>query len=256
MIQKKYKIGLSLSGGGAKGIAHIGVLQAMEEVGLKPDIIAGVSAGSIVGALYADGLSPKEILNVFEDSSFLKFVNISSPRKGFLSANKFFSKIANSLRAKTFEDLKIPLVINATDLTNGKIEYFFEGTLLDKIEASSSVPIALSPKEINSKLYVDGGIFCNIPCAVIRDHCETLIGVHVNPIMKMGEIGNVFDVFERVYHLLIQANTVSQKQLCDIVIEPTEARNFGMFEISKCREIFDIGYLTAIEKFKDLGYLK
>jgi NTE family protein len=72
----------------------------------------------------------------------------------------------------------------------------------------------------------------------------------------MGEIGNVFDVFERVYHLLIQANTVSQKQLCDIVIEPTEARNFGMFEISKCREIFDIGYLTAIEKFKDLGYLK
>lgn len=253
MSQKEYKIGLSLSGGGAKGLAHIGVLQAMEDIGLKPNIIAGVSAGSIVGALYADGLSPKEILSVFEDSSFIKFVSISSPRKGLISANKFFNRIGNALQAKTFEELKLPFIINATDLTNGKIEYFSEGTLLDKIEASSNVPIALSPKEIDGKLYVDGGIFCNIPCEVIRDRCETLIGVHVNPITKMGEMDNIFDVFERVYHLLIQANTVSQKQLCDIVIEPVEARNFGMFEISKCREIFDIGYVAALSKFKELG---
>lgn len=253
MSQKKYKVGLSLSGGGAKGLAHIGVLQAMEDVGLKPDIIAGVSAGSIVGALYADGLSPKEILNVFEDSTFIKFLDVSSPRKGFLSANKFFTKIENTLRARTFEELKIPLVVNATNLTDGKVEYFTEGTLLDKIIASSSVPIALSPKEIDKKFYVDGGIFCNIPCSVIRDQCDTLVGVHVNPIVKMGKMGNVLDVFERVYHLLIQANTVSQKQLCDIVIEPVEARNFGMFEISKCREIFDIGYAAAMDKFKELG---
>lgn len=253
MSQKKYKVGLSLSGGGAKGLAHIGVLQAMEDIGLKPDIIAGVSAGSIVGALYADGLSPKEILNVFEDSTFIKFLDVSSPRKGFLSANKFFTKIENTLRARTFEELKIPLVVNATNLTDGKVEYFTEGTLLDKIIASSSVPIALSPKEIDKKFYVDGGIFCNIPCSVIRDQCDTLVGVHVNPIVKMGKMGNVLDVFERVYHLLIQANTVSQKQLCDIVIEPVEARNFGMFEISKCREIFDIGYAAAMDKFKELG---
>lgn len=253
MSQKKYKVGLSLSGGGAKGLAHIGVLQAMEDVGLKPDIIAGVSAGSIVGALYADGLSPKEILNVFEDSTLIKFLDVSSPRKGFLSANKFFTKIENALRARTFEELKIPLVVNATNLTDGKVEYFTEGTLLDKIIASSSVPIALSPKEIDKKFYVDGGIFCNIPCSVIRDQCDTLVGVHVNPIVKMGKMGNVLDVFERVYHLLIQANTVSQKQLCDIVIEPVEARNFGMFEISKCREIFDIGYAAAMDKFKELG---
>ncbi|MBQ7389118.1 MAG: patatin-like phospholipase family protein [Paludibacteraceae bacterium] len=253
MSQKKYKVGLSLSGGGAKGLAHIGVLQAMEDIGLKPDIIAGVSAGSIVGALYADGLSPKEILNVFEDSTLIKFLDVSSPRKGFLSANKFFTKIENTLRARTFEELKIPLVVNATNLTDGKVEYFTEGTLLDKIIASSSVPIALSPKEIDKKFYVDGGIFCNIPCSVIRDQCDTLVGVHVNPIVKMGKMGNVLDVFERVYHLLIQANTVSQKQLCDIVIEPVEARNFGMFEISKCREIFDIGYAAAMDKFKELG---
>ena len=253
MSQKKYKVGLSLSGGGAKGLAHIGVLQAMEDVGLKPDIIAGVSAGSIVGALYADGLSPKEILNVFEDSTLIKFLDVSSPRKGFLSANKFFTKIENTLRARTFEELKIPLVVNATNLTDGKVEYFTEGTLLDKIIASSSVPIALSPKEIDKKFYVDGGIFCNIPCSVIRDQCDTLVGVHVNPIVEMGKMGNVLDVFERVYHLLIQANTVSQKQLCDIVIEPVEARNFGMFEISKCREIFDIGYAAAMDKFKELG---
>ncbi len=253
--EKKYKVGLALSGGGAKGLAHIGVLQAMEEVGLKPDVIAGVSAGSIIGALYADGYTPTEILSVFEDSSFIRFINIALPKKSLISAGKFYDKIDKALRAKTFEELQMPLYINATDLTNGKAEYFSSGALLEKIEASSCVPIALSPKRIGENYYVDGGIFCNIPCAVIREQCETLIGVHVNPIVKMGDMDNVFDVFERVYHLLIQSNTVSEKQLCDIIIEPVEARDFGMFEISKCKEIFDIGYEAAMAKFKELKYI-
>lgn len=247
---KQYKYGLALSGGGAKGLAHIGVLQALEDLNMRPEIVSGVSAGAIIGALYADGLTPREILKVFQNSSFIKFINLRSPRRAILSADKFYKTIEKFLHAKSFEELSLPLYINATNLTDGKIEYFNSGSLLDKIVASSSVPIALSPQIIDGKMYVDGGIFCNIPCEIIRDKCETLIGVHVNPITQMEDADNIIDVFERVYHLLIQANTVSQKEICDVVIEPIEAKSFGMFEVSKSEELFDVGYQAAMKQLE------
>jgi NTE family protein len=99
-------------------------------------------------------------------------------------------------------------------------------------------------------MYVDGGIFCNMPAKIIRPKCQTLIGVHVNPILSESDINSVPDVIERVYHLVIQANTVTEKKVCDIVIEPIKARNFGMFEISKSQQLFDIGYDAAMRKLE------
>ncbi|MDD3405212.1 MAG: phospholipase [Sphingobacteriia bacterium] len=251
MTKPIYKIGLSLSGGGAKGIAHLGVLQALEEFDLKPDIIAGVSAGSIIGALYADGKTPKDICQFFQESSFFKYVSIK-PKKGLMSPKRFHDLLDGYLTAKTFEDLKIPLIINATELVEGKNVYFTTGTLIDKIVASASVPIFLNPAEIDGKIFVDGGIFCNMPAKIIRPKCETLIGVHVNPILSEGKIDSVSDVLERVYHLVIQANTIAEKKVCDIVIEPVKARNFGMFEISKSQQLFDIGYDAAMQTLSTL----
>lgn len=251
MNETTYNIGLSLSGGGAKGIAHLGVIQALEEFGLKPEIIAGVSAGSIIGALYADGKRPKDICRFFKESSFFKFVSIS-PNKGLMSSKRFYDLLDNYLTSKTFEELKLPLIINATELIDGKNVYFTSGSLIDKIVASSSVPIFLNPTEIDGKMYVDGGIFCNMPAKIIRPKCQTLIGVHVNPILRDGDINSVPDVMERVYHLVIQANTVTEKKVCDIVIEPIKARNFGMFEISKSQQLFDIGYDAAMRKLETI----
>lgn len=249
MNETTYNIGLSLSGGGAKGIAHLGVIQALEEFGLKPEIIAGVSAGSIIGALYADGKRPKDICRFFKESSFFKFVSISL-NKGLMSSKRFYDLLDNYLTSKTFEELKLPLIINATELIDGKNVYFTSGSLIDKIVASSSVPIFLNPAEIDGKMYVDGGIFCNMPAKIIRPKCQTLIGVHVNPILSESDINSVPDVIERVYHLVIQANTVAEKKVCDIVIEPIKARNFGMFEISKSQQLFDIGYDAAMRKLE------
>ncbi|MBP6935326.1 MAG: patatin-like phospholipase family protein [Paludibacteraceae bacterium] len=251
MNETTYNIGLSLSGGGAKGIAHLGVIQALEEFGLKPEIIAGVSAGSIIGALYADGKRPKDICRFFKESSFFKFVSISL-NKGLMSSKRFYDLLDNYLTSKTFEELKLPLIINATELIDGKNVYFTSGSLIDKIVASSSVPIFLNPAEIDGKMYVDGGIFCNMPAKIIRPKCQTLIGVHVNPILSDSDINSVSDVMERVYHLVIQANTVTEKKVCDIVIEPIKARNFGMFEISKSQQLFDIGYDAAMRKLETI----
>lgn len=245
---RKFRVGISLSGGGAKGIAHLGVLQALEEYGLKPQVIAGVSAGAIIGALYADGKSPKEICQFFKDSSFFKFVKIVVPKKGVMSTERFYNLLDGFLTAKTFEELQMPLTVNATELIEGKNVYFNSGSLVDKVVASSSVPIFLTPKEMEGKVYVDGGIFCNMPAKVIRQECDLLFGVHVNPIVTEGSIDGMMDVMERVYHLAIQSSTVSEKRACDVVIEPVEARNYGMFDISKTQEIFDIGYRAAMVK--------
>ena len=245
---RKFRVGISLSGGGAKGIAHLGVLQALEECGFKPQVIAGVSAGAIIGALYADGKSPKEICQFFKDSSFFKFVKIVVPKKGVMSTERFYNLLDGFLTAKTFEELQMPLTINATELIEGKNVYFNSGSLVDKIVASSSVPIFLTPKEMEGKVYVDGGIFCNMPAKVIRQECDILFGVHVNPIVTECSIDGMMDVMERVYHLAIQSSTVSEKRACDVVIEPVEARNYGMFDISKTQEIFDIGYRAAMVK--------
>ncbi len=245
---RKFRVGISLSGGGAKGIAHLGVLQALEECGFKPQVIAGVSAGAIIGALYADGKSPKEICQFFKDSSFFKFVKIVVPKKGVMSSERFYNLLDGFLTAKTFEELQMPLTINATELIEGKNVYFNSGSLVDKIVASSSVPIFLTPKEMEGKVYVDGGIFCNMPAKVIRQDCDILFGVHVNPIVTEGSIDGMMDVMERVYHLAIQSSTVSEKRACDVVIEPVEARNYGMFDISKTQEIFDIGYRATMVK--------
>lgn len=138
---RKFRVGISLSGGGAKGIAHLGVLQALEEYGLKPQVIAGVSAGAIIGALYADGKSPKEICQFFKDSSFFKFVKIVVPKKGVMSTERFYNLLDGFLTAKTFEELQMPLTVNATELIEGKNVYFNSGSLVDKVVASSSVPI-------------------------------------------------------------------------------------------------------------------
>ena len=101
---KPYKIGIALSGGGIKGMCHAGVLKALEEAGVKPDIISGVSAGAIVGALYADGHSPDEIAEIFEHVEFRKMTKLQVPDGGFFRTERFEKYLGSKLRAKTFED--------------------------------------------------------------------------------------------------------------------------------------------------------
>lgn len=250
---KKYRIGLALSGGGAKGIAHIGAIKAIEDFGLKIDIIAGVSAGAIVGALYADGRSTNEIKDFFLSNTLMQMVRPNLPKNGGLvNSDRYMRKLGRTLRAKTFEELNIPLIINATELNAGKNVYFQSGELLDKIIASASVPIFFNPKVINGKQYVDGGIFCNLPASILRRDCDVLIGVHVNPTEPKEHAEGMIEVAERIFHLAVNGNTQEQKKLCDIVVETSKAKKFGMFNVAKGEIIYKIGYhytMMALKKF-------
>lgn len=248
---KQYKIGLALSGGGAKGIAHLGIIKAMEEFGIKPEIISGVSAGAIMGALYADGNTPDDICKWLKSTKFFNYVKLVIPRRGFMDAQRFYDMLDTEIKAKTFEELKMPLIINATNLVDGKNEFFSSGPLIERVVASASVPGALTPRVINGKPYVDGGVFNNMPCSVIRPYCQYLIGCHVNPIVKDEKMDGILEILNRVYDLSIQSSTVAEKAVCDLVLEPKEARNFGIFDIDHTQQIFDIGYSFAKKVFTE-----
>jgi Predicted esterase of the alpha-beta hydrolase superfamily len=204
MEQKKYKLGLALSGGGAKGFAHCGALKAMEEFDIHPDVISGTSAGAIVGALYAAGNSPVEICKMFMGKDFSTFTKFSIPKAGFFDHTPFMGFLDKHLHVKKFEELKIPLFVVASDLDHGKSVAFSEGELGPALLASCSVPIIFNPVVIDGVHYVDGGIFRNFPVVPIRDLCEKVIGINVSPLMSNKYRQTMIQIAQRSYHSFLK----------------------------------------------------
>ena len=243
--EKPFQIGIALSGGGIKGLCHAGVLKALEEQGIKPDIFSGVSAGAVVGALYSDGYTPDEIARLFEDISFRRLTTIQIPDGGFFRIDAFQKFMTKTLRAKTFEDLKIPLRIVATNLDKGESVVFSSGNLVDAIVASCSIPVLFSPKVIDGVHYVDGGVLKNFPVSTIRNDCEKIIGVNASPLIAEDFKPSILTVASRSYNFMFKANIMHDKELCDLLIEPVDMGNYDTFGIYKGREIFELGYRST-----------
>lgn len=241
-MNREYKLGLTLSGGGVKGFAHAGALMAMEEFGLKPDIISGTSAGAIVGALYSSGQSPDNIRKIFKNKYFNNFVELTIPKRGLFGTSDFVKFLKDNISADTFEELKIPLFAVATDFDNGKSVVFSSGELCRRIMASACVPVFFNPIEIDGVHYVDGGIFRNFPVSVIREKCEKIIGINVSPLISQKYSKTIVGVAERSYHLMFRANTVEDKKLCDILIEVEQAMQYRLYDFKKVDVIFKLGY--------------
>jgi predicted acylesterase/phospholipase RssA/glycosidase len=247
--QKKYKLGLALSGGGAKGFAHIGVFKLLEENRLMPDIISGTSAGALAGVLFADGYSAADIQELFTGREFSEFAQLQLPKDGLFDNKRFRVFLKQCLRAKLFEELKIPLVVVATDLDNGKSHEFRSGLIVDAVVASCSIPIIFRPVEINGLHYVDGGLFRNFPVSIIRDECEWVIGVNVSPLIPQKYKQTLWGIAERSYHYIFRANTMEDRTLCDILIETQDVGAYKTFDLENVASIAAIGYEAAVEAF-------
>jgi len=246
--KKKYNTGLVLSGGGTRGFAHLGVLKALEEHNIKPDIIAGVSAGSIAGAFYADGKSPGEALELLANHKLLDYLELTIPKKTGLVGMKGFEKtLKEHLNAKTFEELKIPLIVFAVNMNTAEYVRFDKGDLITAVKASSSIPVVFPPVEIDGHQYLDGGIINNFPIEPLEDICKTIIGVNVNPIGPIEDLGNLRTIAERTFHLTLRSQAFSKEDRCDIYIEPEGLEKYSLLDVSKAREIYDIGYNKAKE---------
>jgi NTE family protein len=241
-----YKTGIVLSGGGARGFAHVGVLKALNEFNIYPEMISAVSAGSIVGALYADGYTPDEIFTAFSELDLYKLLKIYRPSLGVLKAIGLRKTLASLLRAKNIEDLRMPLVISATNFNKATTEYFTSGPIIDAVMASSAIPLVLKPYTINGNMYVDGGLMNNLPVEPLLGKCEDIIGVNVNPVTEASHTYSFRNYIDRVLHLAIRANVNNNIQKCDVYIEPSGLMDYQLFKVSSARDIFETGYRHTV----------
>jgi len=251
-------VGIVLSGGGSKGIAHAGALQYLTEQGIQPSCIAGTSAGSIVGGLYAFGKTPQEILEFFKSIYFFHWKHFTFKKAGIVDSQSFKNYFVEIFGETTIGELKIPIHVTATDLVKGKLKIFNPETkIADAILASSSFPGVISPYEINHKLYSDGGILNHFPTDILQGRCDFLIGVYVSPIQNIEskDLTSIKSVTSRAFDLLYANNNYQKFNLCDLVIEPKELANYSTFETSKSKMdlIFKIGYSEAKKAFEDLA---
>ncbi|MCB8995270.1 MAG: patatin-like phospholipase family protein [Bacteroidales bacterium] len=258
--KKTYKTGIVLSGGGARGFSHLGVLHALNEAGIFPDCISGTSAGSIVGAFYADGYSPEEILDIMGNNKRHDFFSFGIPKEGFLEMTGMHKILKKYIKAKSFKDLKIPLIVSATDLNNAKIKYFSEGSVVDAVIASSSIPVVFKPYKIGDVYYVDGGVMDNLPIYPIKKICKNIIGSYVNPVGYQESFTNLFVIAERVFHLGLSKELIEKRRSFDLFIDPPQLEKYSLLNPEKAHEIYEIGYkacqkaLNAYAKENDKAF--
>ena len=241
-IKKKYKIGIALSGGGSRGFAHLGVLQALAEKNIHPEIIAGASAGAIVGVLIASGKNPAEAFEFMKIRRFTEFSQIHVPDLGLFSLEKLRKKISESIKEKDIKDLKLPMIITVTNLNKGTVEYLDEGPLDLLVMASSSIPILFSPVKYNGYQYVDGGLLDNLPVEPLKDLCEKVIAINVNPVSEMYEINNFRDMALRTFLLNVNSTLSEIDKSADVFIAPPGLDKYNILDPSRADEIYQIGY--------------
>jgi len=255
--KKKPIIGLTLSGGGMRGIAHIAVLKALEEYGLKPHIISGTSAGSIIAAFYSFGKTPDEMMKIVKETTFFSRSYLKLSRNGIFSS-KFILKLFNDhFPEDNFKILKIPVFIAATEMTHGIVDFFSEGELFGPLLASSSVPFVLPPVRIGEKVYVDGGVLDNLPIEPILDKCDFLIGSHVNSISYDPlENLSLMKEFDRILHLAIAKSVYSKAKSCDIFLDPPKMTKFSLFNKKFLDDMFSEVYDYTCKELEEKGYKK
>jgi len=246
-------IGLALSGGGMKGIAHIGAIKALEENNIHPTHISGSSMGAMVGAFYAAGYPPEEIVAFFKAVPLFYPTRYAFGKPGIIDPANFYQDFKKYFPEDNFKALPKKLFISAVDMLSGSLKVFEEGELIRPFLASSAFPGLCSPVAINGGLYADGGILDNFPITPLKTYCNQIIGVYVSPIndIKAESLKYGVDVLERAIRINFSNASAQKFSQCDLLVYPPLSK-FGMFDKNHIDEIFNIGYKTTINKLKDV----
>lgn len=247
-----------LGAGGARGIAHIGFLQAMEENGITPDCIAGCSMGSIVGACYSLGMKPQEMMQVVKSIKMSDIADASLfpfNKKGLLRSVKLRNKLESVIGKATFNDLKIPFECIAADIVTGKVVTFKEGSVAEAVRASSSIPAVFHPVEKDGMVLIDGGAFMPLPLNCVKDFdCDKIIVVDV-----LGELPEYKNQKSLLTHVLrvIDANNyyIKKRHLHayrhDILIRP-ELGDMSQYKVEKLDFAYLQGYNAGIKNLEKI----
>jgi len=179
------KIGLALSGGGVRGLAHIGVLKVLDRLGIKVSAIAGCSMGSIIGAAYAAGKTPEEMEEFILSVRPHKLIDFSISRLGIKKMGKFERALQDFLEIENFNELQIPLYINATNITRGEEKIFSSGNIMQAVRASTAYPGVFAPAKIGDSYYIDGGVTNHQPFPILPKRIKKIINVNVTPMRTL-----------------------------------------------------------------------
>lgn len=261
------KIGIALGAGGARGLAHICFLEVLEELGVKPHVISGTSIGAIIGAAYAAGNSSKDLKDalyniVFEKdikfweihrrSDLIKVFSFIDPeikQGGLIKGEKFINFLGEFLKIGTFEELKIPMHIIATDFFRNECVRLSTGNLLDAIRASYAIPGLFSPVVIDDQLLIDGGVSNPLPYDIIQNQCDVTVAVDVSAhkTKQFTEVPAAYEVMFAGFSML-QRSIIREKlkrTAPDIYID-TDIQNVRIHEFKKADLIFE-----QVQKKKD-----
>jgi NTE family protein len=248
-ISKKFKLGIALSGGGARGFAHLGILKAFEEENIKIDCLSGTSFGALVACLYASGHSVEDILKINEQNSFWKLFAINFKGSGLLSTHKIKKKLTHYL-PHTFQELQIPVFITAICLETVEILVFNEDELIAPLVGSLCLPLVFKPLEHKGHFLYDGGFLNNLPTDCIRPLCNTLVGVHTN-LPQKNKPTTMKTILEKSLQIAINSNAQQSLKICDIGLQPPEVGAFKVGDFKKARQIFELGYIYTKNILKE-----
>ena len=256
--KKPKKIGIALSGGGARGLAHIGVLEVLENEGINISAVSGTSMGSVIGALYCSGVSVNEILKFVSSNDWKRFIistTFNLPNLPVLNSRKVDKVLYKFLEEKTFNDCKKPFCAVAVDIVSKKKVILTKGKLKDAIKASIAIPGVFEPLIKDGMILIDGGAIEPLPVDAIRKmDVDFIIAVALNNTDRKEvttaktSIFNIIDLTLAMMEREIEASCFPK---ADVIIAP-KTGDFGIFEFGKASEIINTGRISALEKVEEI----
>jgi NTE family protein len=249
------KIWLVLSGGWARGFAHIWAYQAVMEAGRSVEVVSGASMWAVVGMMIAMGKTPLQMVDIYSNID-IPLIPKNELTSGYI-VGKFRDKLWKKIPKQNIEDLKIPFAVSTTCLNDGNNKMFVSGDLEKIVSASGSLPIINKHVVIDGKAYIDWGITDNLPAKYVKDNftdLDLIIWIDVNQYSTTTKTD--FDsrqVLMRSVAILFENGTQKDKPLCDIYVCPEELTRYGMFDFDKIHELIDIWYQATkkqIENYK------
>lgn len=259
---KKKTLGLALSAGGSRGVAHVGFLQALEEAGIRPDFVSGCSMGAVVGSCYCSGMTPEQMHDEVKKLRLSDLFDLSINPIGngaLLNSRKLRKKLHSYLGEKTFDDLQIPFRAVATDLVSGKkIVFGGKDNLCISIVASSSMPAIFKPVIMKDMTLIDGGISCRIPVEEVKDMgADVVVAVDaLGKIQRAEKKFNLVSVLFRIVDIFDSQNTdfSIEKANPDLLLAP-DLGDMVQYKMKGMEEAFEAGYKCGVEnvpKIKEL----
>jgi len=262
---KRVKVGLALGSGAAKGLAHIGVIQALEEKNIPIHVVAGASIGSVVGGMYAAGLTIDELKSFafkFADKHLAFWIDPSLFKSGgLLKGGKIEDAIKDEVGLADFSDLKIPFYAVATDLVSGRPIVMHKGDPFRAIRASFAIPGIFAPTKVDGKWLVDGALSDPIPTEILQKvNCDVIISVNVSSVSKKQE-AITLDESPRIIDVLMQVVSIAQDKLAEPCMDRADINivpNVGPYswsDFSKVEELIGLGYRSTMRMMPELEKL-